>query len=308
MKKLKILIFICFCVAAVMYGTMRIRIKSAQDLVPPVVTVDSDTIELSVQAEDADYLSGVTAADNRDGDVTDSLVVAEKSNFISPGRFKVTYAAFDSHNNVGYATRTVNFTDYTPPRFSMTRPFRYLTSDSYSLLDGMSAEDAVDGDVTNGIRYSYGKSTDATHADITYEVTNSFGDTSQLTVPCRIYSDFAEYAKDTPQLTDYIVYTTPGQAVDVLSLVDGIWRNGKTVLFDDQNGEGYTLADIRVDDTAVDYNTPGVYTITVGLAADPETGDTASSGNPVVTVDTTDTTDLYVVVEEETNGGSQSEQ
>ena len=46
----------------------------------------------------------MTAEDERDGDVTDSLVVQEISGFNEDGTRTVTFAAVDRSGNVGYGT------------------------------------------------------------------------------------------------------------------------------------------------------------------------------------------------------------
>ncbi|MFQ7768823.1 MAG: hypothetical protein ACLRIL_11475 [Fusicatenibacter saccharivorans] len=53
----------------------------------------------------SELLSGVTAYDAKDGDVTDSLAVEHISNFIEKGRRKISIVAFDSDNNVTHAER-----------------------------------------------------------------------------------------------------------------------------------------------------------------------------------------------------------
>ena len=111
MKILRILILILFLITAGLFGVHEVRYFADRDDQPPVMTVDRDTLKLSVVADEKDYLQGIKAVDDKDGDVTDSLVIAGKSNFIEEGVIRVDYAAFDSHNNVGTCSRTVRYTD-----------------------------------------------------------------------------------------------------------------------------------------------------------------------------------------------------
>ncbi len=70
------------------------------DRIGPVITMDQQELTVGLNATDEDFLQGVKAVDENDGDVTDSLVVESVSNFLGGGRRLVGYAAVDRHNNV----------------------------------------------------------------------------------------------------------------------------------------------------------------------------------------------------------------
>lgn len=80
--------------------------------------MDNSEISVSIHADEAELLAGVTAYDAKDGDVTDSLAVEHISNFIEKGRRKISIVAFDSDNNVTHAEREMVYNDYTSPVFS----------------------------------------------------------------------------------------------------------------------------------------------------------------------------------------------
>lgn len=84
-----------------------------QDREGPTITVD-DAEKLSWHSgmDKSELLSGVTALDDVDGDVTDSLVVESiKQNMETEDKVFVTYAAKDSSNNVTKITRSVDYKD-----------------------------------------------------------------------------------------------------------------------------------------------------------------------------------------------------
>ena len=56
--------------------------------------------------DDAELLEGVTASDNVDGDVTDSLLI-EKISGTGEGSVIVTYVARDGANNVAKVSRVL---------------------------------------------------------------------------------------------------------------------------------------------------------------------------------------------------------
>lgn len=64
-----------------------------QDKKPPVVSCDSSELKVPVNAKEKDLLKGVTAKDNRSGDVSNTLVVENMSEFTDNGKRTVTYAA-----------------------------------------------------------------------------------------------------------------------------------------------------------------------------------------------------------------------
>lgn len=60
-------------------------------------------------SDTAPLLEGVTATDEKDGDVTDSLMIENIFPNDDHTSASVVYAAKDSHNNVSKATRRVNY-------------------------------------------------------------------------------------------------------------------------------------------------------------------------------------------------------
>ena len=255
MKILRILILVAFVITAGLFAVNEVRWLSDRDDTPPVITVDSDTLKLSVEAEEKDYLQGITAHDDKDGNVTDSIVVAGKSNFIEEGVIRVDYAAFDSHNNVSTASRTVRFTDYSSPRFVSDRPFMFKKSTSYD-FDFIRAIDVIDGEISNKVKIMYSNLYSATtDSIITLEVTNSLGDIEKLELNVRIQTP-QEYSLYRPALWQYIVYTKVGEEIEPWNYVGGVWYNGQYLTFEETEFD-YSL--VSFNPNTVDYTTPGVY-------------------------------------------------
>lgn len=73
-------------------------INAGVDRTPPVITVSGEMMYTEGEPQ-SKLLEGVTAYDEVDGDVTDSVIV-EKTHLTSAGELTVYYAAKDSHNNV----------------------------------------------------------------------------------------------------------------------------------------------------------------------------------------------------------------
>ena len=257
MRILRILILIVFLITAGFFGVNEMRYLSDLDDEPPLITANSEEITLSVTADDAEYLSGVNASDGRDGDVTDSLVIAGKSNFIEEGLIRVDYAAFDSHNNVGTYSRMVRYSDYVSPKFVLEEPFMLRKSTSYD-FDFIKATDVIDGEISNKVKVLYSNLYSAvTDAPITLEATNSVGDIEKLELNVRILTP-QEYALYRPALWGYVVYTTVGERIEPWYSVAGVWQNGNYYAFEETD---FDYENIAIDSSLVDYDTPGVYEI-----------------------------------------------
>ena len=119
-KKGKWLLLLLVLLCCGGFAAYQLILNQAYDRVPPKITMDSDEITVSVSDSEEQLLQGVTATDARDGDVTSSLVVEAVRGVVANQEFTVTYAAFDGAGNVAKAQRTVHYSDYVSPRFSLT--------------------------------------------------------------------------------------------------------------------------------------------------------------------------------------------
>ncbi len=268
MRRFRFLLIVFFAVVLVIFGVSRVREQLTSDYDPPTITADTDTLYLSVNATDAEYLAGMTAYDKKDGDVTNTLVVVSKTKFSSKGTLRVNYAAFDNNSNVGTYTRDVTYTDYHSPHLSLTSPLRYIEgSTRVDFLSSFAAEDCMDGNISTKIRVSSGNkeivSDTLATEPITVQVTNSAGDTSTIELTAR-YESYNDYSQPAPSLSDYIIYATVGGVrPDLRAGINGVWSSGAVRRFESTN---YSFTDISVSDSGVDYNTPGVYPITYSLS------------------------------------------
>ena len=265
MKILRMILLVFFLVTAAVYAGVTINERMHADNEPPVIKADTDEITVSVKATDEDLLEGMSASDNVDGDVTNSLVVVSKSDFITKGTLKVNYAAFDSHNNVTTYTRKVTYDDYRSPRFRASAPFHYVySSGSSSMFSQVTVDDVLDGDITMNLRAIYGEMDEGgTERPIVLQVTNSAGDTSAISLT--IYrEDQSMYSRAKPALSKYIIYTKVGSEIDFSKYIIGYYKSGKLYSFDDEEvieaGE-FTKENILRNSSEVDINKPGEYVV-----------------------------------------------
>ncbi len=286
MKRLTVLSFLVLAGSAALFGVTATRRLAAMDTKGPQINMESETIELSINDQEQKLLEGVSAQDNRDGDVTDTLVVESISGFLEDKSRVITYAAFDNSNNVTKATRTMQYTDYTPIKISMTEPLRFPVSSkgNTDMLAHIGAWDCIQGDITEKLNVQ----TDDTltydvagEYPITLTISNSLDDKESFPLTVTYYDPTTENAAPQIQLTDYLIYTKKGTVLNPQEYLDSIKIGGTSYVptmesgkygtdtseMDSDQRKTYDALDPTIsydyitilDET--DYNTPGTYEI-----------------------------------------------
>ncbi len=118
--------------------------------VPKIHGVDDLTIE--VFTDSYNFLDGITASDNIDGDLT-LLIEADLSNLdlSNLGTYTITYTVKDSQNNEATVTCLVTIVDTTAPEIIGYNDITIKTNEVIDLLKNISAIDNYDGDLTEEI-------------------------------------------------------------------------------------------------------------------------------------------------------------
>lgn len=107
MKKGIVAGLIVLCVAL---GAGTAAVVVTDDRKSPEIELPADgDVTYEEGSDTAPLLEGVTATDEKDGDVTDSLMIENIFPNDDHTSASVVYAAKDSHNNVSKATRRVNY-------------------------------------------------------------------------------------------------------------------------------------------------------------------------------------------------------
>ncbi len=193
------------------------------DKTAPVITVPTSEIQCPVsEAGDEQLLAGVKATDDRDGDVTSSLVIEKLGPVINNSR-TITYAAVDASNNVGRATRTMVYTNYSAPTFSMSAPLVMRQGDTLELDKLVFANSSVDGDLSSQIKFSFDSSVNVNRTGeypVHISVMDSAGTTSMLDTELYVYSK--EQSKIEITLTEYLVYLDVNAEFDPMLYVEDV--------------------------------------------------------------------------------------
>lgn len=251
MNRLRTAVLILFAITAAAYGYMKISERLADDT-PPVITADSDTVEVSVNDGEEKLLYGIKATDRQDGDLTASVTVSGISKLISENTAKVSYIVFDSDRRIGTYTRYVRYTDYRRPRFELKKPLSFSKSDDITLSGRLYAYDVIDGDISGSVKVS---ARDLTVSDngvysITVQVTNSLGDTSSVRLPVAISANPA--ANPQIELSSYLVFIGKDSGFDAMSYVQSVTEPSGTA------GDSSKVTCTG----SVDTGTPGTYNVT----------------------------------------------
>lgn len=267
MKRIRILSVIVFVLSLGLYVFFQVKHSRIDDTIAPRISMNEETIEVSVHDPEEAILSGVTASDSNDGDVSDTLIVESMGQFLSPGRRNVTVAAFDRSSNVSKMTRQVIYTDYTSPVFSLEAPLQFPLNTT-SILDNVTVMDVLDGDISRQVKVSKSANLDTTVAD-DYEtvltVTNSAGDTVKLPCTVTIYDNSTNNGAPEIELSAYLIYVDAGTKINPWDYVTGVKMRGvQYTRAEDGNlySPDMTLALAKSDFSIkgeVDTATPGTY-------------------------------------------------
>lgn len=266
MRRIRLAVVGIFVLSLIAFIVFNIVNRVTTDSTPPVITSESDTVTVSVAAEESELLAGLTATDDEDGDLTGEIMISSMSNFTEPGKRTVSYVVFDASNNASTLTRNLEYTDYTAPQIKLTQPLRYGLNEmeDASLTENMSVQDCLDGDITQQIRATFNDGSYiamAGECGITVQVSNSAGDTCSVPLTVTVTDPAEESGKYYPMLSDYIVYAPVGGYVDLTSLLIGLENSSTQYLFADANPSAPGGIESVAIGGAVDYNTPGTYTV-----------------------------------------------
>lgn len=251
MKFIRILIVIVFIAIVGAWSVNVVLSKTVKDHTPPVITSDRDVLELSVKDDRSKLLTGLTATDDRDGDLTSEILVGTHSRFISEGVCDITYLVFDANKNVGKFTRRTKYTDYTEPVFSLKEPLMFKSGDTVSMFTKISLTDCLDGDISSKVKIVVNDVDNSKLGTyyVTFEASNSYADVVNRKLPVNIVNDTA----DSPhiELTDYLIYVNVGDTVQPQKYIKSV-----TDKYDSNIG-----SDKVEINSMVDTKTPGVHQV-----------------------------------------------
>ena len=256
MRRLKILLIALFVFVFVIYTTSSIYQHIVKQNTAPVITCETETLEVSVSADDLSLLQGVSAMDAEDGDLTNRILIGGISNLLSNNTAEITYLVFDNDNNMGTCTRYLHYIDYEGPKFVLKQPLIFTLDQKVSLTGRLQATDMIDGDISESIRISTLDLPPASAGvyTITVQVTNSMGDTVHLSLP--IILNTTDSFRPVIQLKEYLIYMDVGSPFNPRDYLENV-----SAPVSDVDDPSELLSAVAIENN-VDPNTPGTYQVT----------------------------------------------
>lgn len=252
MKYIKFVIVIIFILSLTIYiRTNSLEEKNTDTTIPQIIC-DEGILELSVNDPEERLFEGLSAWDEKDGNLTEHIMIAEKSDFVEKGMFNVKYVVFDSDYHSAEISRTVYYTDYEYPIFSLAEPLVFLQGSKMNLLSYIQANDMLDGNITRSVRI-INDTIDSSHTGsfpLELEVTNSYGGTASLELNVIIISSTPYGPKI--NLSDYLVYVKRGESFNPMQYISSVL---------DVSGQSIDPLTVTVSGN-VDINTTGFYHLT----------------------------------------------
>lgn len=236
--------------------------RARTDTTPPVIHIEPQPLEISVNAPEGILLQDVTAEDDISGDVTDSVVLESIRLLNHNGKISVGYAAFDDAGNVTKIQREVQYNNYRSPRFTLSGPLLYSSYGNFDVLNEVGATDSLDGDIPHRVRAMLTEDAPLTSLGthmVQFQVTNTLGDTATKIFPVEIY-DPTDY-NATLTLKEYMIYLPVNGIFNAKFYPDTFAFRGNTYELSAVLPENYSL-EIGGE---VDTRTPGVYPVTYTL-------------------------------------------
>lgn len=280
LNKIGILMFMMVSVLFIMFFH---RQSQGVDSSGPKMSIEQEVLKVSVGDPEENLLEGITAKDQKDGDVTDSVVLESLSSFISGSTRLATYAAFDSDQHVVRGSRRITYTDYTKPEFSMHQLLEYPAGRSSISINGITAEDCIDGDISSSIKVSLGPTyglDEVGEYDTVFSVVNSAGDIASFHAYIVVYDPEVNRG---PQFDakdgEYLVYLNRGEDFHPFDYIEDVKIGGRKYSIVEGNGnygaekidknEKIVVGQNQIDvEGEVDSDTPGEYVIKFSMTLD----------------------------------------
>ena len=249
MRILRLTVLSVFLIVLAMYILLNVQ-DSLSDKTYPIISSDSDLITVPLNASDEDFLKGLSAYDEKDGDITDKIIVESVSRFVEPGVSVVSYAVSDNDRHVATFKRRVVYENYNSPRFTMSSSLVFSLSQSYNIGSIIGAVDSIDGNISNKVIITANETsvTGSGVSEVIVKVTNSKGDMISQIFP--VYVEDRSQVAPEIKLKQYIVYQKVGEAFDAS-------RNVVSALAAD----GTDLLDSIEIDSKVNESIPGTYEV-----------------------------------------------
>ncbi|MCK9575119.1 MAG: DUF5011 domain-containing protein [Clostridia bacterium] len=246
MRQFKKVILLAFllCGATAFVGCNDDKIK------PEILGTANFTIE--VNSNEPNWLNGVSATDDKDGDITVNIVVDDSNVILNTlGTYTLTYCVTDSSDNTESVTVNVNVIDTTDPEILGLVNRTVEVNSSPNWLTGITATDSYNGNLTSSI------TVDDSNVNLTLLGTYQLNFTVKDSSDNEVTGTIDVIVVDT---TDPVILGAVDLQVEARSTPN--WLTGITA---SDNYDGNLTSSITVDSETVNLNLLGTYTLTYSV-------------------------------------------
>ena len=216
MRGFRSTVCIIFGISLLGYGVTTYTWTKQKDVEGPVITMEQETLTVSIEDNLKTWLEGISAHDDQDGDVTDSLIIENISKFSDDKVRQVSIVAMDSSYNVTRVKRNIKYTDYHAPKVTLKTPLRIpVGTDIKEVQKYFEVEDCIDGQILYRMQQYYIEEDEIDTAvagfyPMGFSVRNNAGDTTKFVATIEVYNK-EEKNKPSIELKDTIVYLEKGE-------------------------------------------------------------------------------------------------
>ena len=234
--------------AADAYGNSSettVRVASVDQTAPVLSNLPNEFTLTEYDAE-PEFLSGVTATDNVDGDLTGDIIVdALNVSYGAPGSYSVTYRVYDLSGNCAEETVPLEIRDTTPPAIALSSESVSVNTGSEALdFSGYlsSASDVTDGDLTSSVTIDDSAVNYKVPGsyNVTYTVTDSSGNSSQKIVVVHVTAPEPMSPSSTSDSSGGTVYITESGSKYHKSGCSYLSKSKIPISLSEAKAQGYT--------------------------------------------------------------------
>lgn len=215
MQRMRMIVLILLVASGVAFTGFRYYEYRNTDKTIPQLVIATEELELSTTDSSDMLLKGVTAFDEKDGDLTQKIYVEDISNLMPGDRRQVTYVVVDSDYHVVKKTRYIRYTDYHEPRFRLDRPLQFTVNRNTDICTYVGVEDCLEGDISDRVKQSSSQTLGENAGDfqVKLQVSNGAGDVVSLPVTVSFYENGVLGSARRPdiELAKYLYYIKKGK-------------------------------------------------------------------------------------------------
>jgi len=242
------------------------RTVTVVDIVKPVISgaVDKEVF----WGEAFDSVEGVSAVDNNDGNLTAEIILDGMVDVNKAGEYVLTYSVSDSSGNTETITRKITVLDNIKPVISGTEDKVVGLNTQFYLLEGVTAADNNDGDLTSHIKVvgSVDTKTEGNY-QITYKVSDAAGNNVEVSRNISVQfihvANVAISAPDTVKTGKNVTFTANISPMDATNQMVTWKSSDESVATINDKGVLTTIAEGTVTITATVDGVSGSKAITV---------------------------------------------